>query len=62
VPELLRMWWVSGDVKTAEDLNLPRPELFARPEDGKRLPQTVIVPASAELCPGTGCGVGRWTT
>ncbi|WP_181392039.1 DEAD/DEAH box helicase family protein [Pseudonocardia dioxanivorans] len=49
VPELLRMWWVSGDVKTAEDLNLPRPELFARPEDGKRLPQTVIVPASAEL-------------
>lgn len=49
VPELLRMWWVSGDVKTAEDLNLPRPELFARPEDGKRLPQTVIVPPSAEL-------------
>ncbi|GJF05981.1 hypothetical protein PSD17_49290 [Pseudonocardia sp. D17] len=49
VPELLRMWWVSGDVKTAEDLNLPRPELFARPEDAKRLPRTVIVPASAEL-------------
>jgi N12 class adenine-specific DNA methylase len=49
VPELLRMWWVSGDVKTAEDLNLPRPELIARPEDGKRLPQTMLVPPTAEL-------------
>jgi N12 class adenine-specific DNA methylase len=49
VPELLRMWWVSGDVKTAEDLNLPRPELVARPEDGKRLPQTVLVPPTPEL-------------
>jgi hypothetical protein len=49
VPELLRMWWVCGNVKTAEDLNPPRPGLFARPEDGKRLPQTMTVPASAEL-------------
>lgn len=42
--------WVSGDVKTAEDLNLPpRPELFTRLEDSKRVPQTIIVPPSAEL-------------
>lgn len=46
VPELLRMWWVSGDVKTAEDLNLPRPELVARPEDGQRGPRTVLIPPS----------------
>ncbi len=48
VPELLRMWWVSGDVKTAEDLNLPRPELLARP-DGVRAPRTLTIDASAQL-------------
>lgn len=46
VPELLRMWWLSGDVKTAEDLNLPRPELLPRPEDGQRAPRSVVVPAT----------------
>ena len=30
VPELLRMWHVSADVKTAEDLNLPSP-IWPRP-------------------------------
>ena len=49
VPELLRMWWVSGDVKTAEDLKLPRPELLARPEDGRREPQTFVIPPSPQL-------------
>lgn len=46
VPELLRMWWLSGDVKTAEDLNLPRPELLPRPEDGQRAPRSIVVPAT----------------
>ncbi|MBP2371385.1 SNF2-related protein [Pseudonocardia parietis] len=46
VPELLRMWWVSGDVKTADDLNLPRPDLLPRPEDGQRAPRTFLVPAT----------------
>ncbi|WP_308820240.1 SNF2-related protein [Pseudonocardia alni] len=46
VPELLRMWWVSGDVKTAEDLNLPRPALLPRPEDGQRAPRTFLIPAT----------------
>ncbi len=48
VPELLRMWWVSGDVKTAEDLNLPRPELITRP-DGQRAPQTITIAPTPEL-------------
>ncbi|GAA4554905.1 SNF2-related protein [Pseudonocardia xishanensis] len=49
VPELLRMWWVSGDVKTAEDLKLPRPELLPRPEDGQRAPRTFVIPPSPQL-------------
>jgi hypothetical protein len=49
VPELLKMWWVSGDVKTAEDLNLPRPELIARPGDGQRAPQTITIEPTLEL-------------
>lgn len=44
VPEMLRMWHVFADVKTAEDLNLPVPALQLR-EDGKRLPQTVALTA-----------------
>jgi len=49
VPELLRMWHVSADIKTAEDLQLPVPELVAREPDGKREPESVVVPASSEL-------------
>ena len=43
VPELLRMFHVAADVKTAEDLGLPTPALAG----GK--PETVVVPASDEL-------------
>jgi N12 class adenine-specific DNA methylase len=43
VPELLLMWRVFSDVKTADDLKLPVPELAG----GK--PEVVIVPPSAEL-------------
>jgi N12 class adenine-specific DNA methylase len=49
VPELLRPWHVAGDVKTADDLNLPTPLLAERGEDGKRLPETVVVAPSQEL-------------
>ena len=34
VPEMLRMWHVFADVKTAEDLELPVPQLAAAPATG----------------------------
>ena len=43
VPELLRQWHLSADVKTAEDLQLPTPDLAG----GK--PATVVVPSGAEM-------------
>lgn len=46
VPEMLRMWHVFADVKTAEDLNLPTPELKTR-ADGQRAPHTVAIAAPA---------------
>jgi len=49
VPELLRIFHVFGDVKTAEDLQLPTPLLAERPGDGRRAPETVVVPPSYEL-------------
>ncbi|WP_270451710.1 helicase-related protein [Kocuria marina] len=48
VPELLKMFHTFADVKTAEDLQLPTPDLVER-EDGKRLPRMVAVEASPEL-------------
>ena len=52
VPEMLRIWHVFADVKTAEDLNLPAPELKPHPaEDGteRRAPKTVVIPAGPEI-------------
>jgi len=43
VPELLRLWHQVADVKTAEDLNLPTPDLVG----GQ--PEMVVVPPSQEL-------------
>lgn len=43
VPELLRMWHVSADIKTAEDLQLPTPALRGGHAE------TVVVPATEEL-------------
>ena len=43
VPELLRMWHVSADIKTAEDLHLPTPAL--RGGDA----ETVVVPGNDQL-------------
>ena len=48
VPEMLRSWHIAADVKTAEDLKLPTPLLWPR-GDGKRLPETVLIPASPEI-------------
>ena len=43
VPELLKMFHVAADVKTAEDLDLPTPALAGD------APETVVVPATTEL-------------
>lgn len=48
VPEMLRLWSVFADVKTAADLRLPTPDLVAR-EDGQRAPATVSVQPTVEL-------------
>ncbi len=43
VPEMLRMWHVSADIKAGQDLNLPAPALARRTADGQRAPETVVV-------------------
>jgi N12 class adenine-specific DNA methylase len=48
VPEMLKMWHVFADVKTAEDLNLPTPELAMRP-DGVRGAQNMVLEPPEEL-------------
>jgi Helicase conserved C-terminal domain len=48
VPEMLRLWHVFADVTTAEDLQLPTPQLAQR-ADGQRAPDTVLIEASAEV-------------
>ncbi len=48
VPEMLRMWHVAADVKTAEDLDLPAPPLKPR-ADGEPLPEPVVIPMSPEV-------------
>ncbi|GAB4097683.1 lactate dehydrogenase [Brachybacterium horti] len=45
VPELLRMMHTYADVKLADDLDLPTPDLRIRP-DGHRGPEMEMVPAS----------------
>jgi len=49
VPELLRRWHMSADIKTAEDLRLPVPALAPRAADHQRAPETVVVQPSGEL-------------
>ena len=58
VPEMLRMWHVFADVKTAEDLRLPVPELAQRP-DGQRAPIAQLIAASPELT-GYVQQLGEW--
>jgi N12 class adenine-specific DNA methylase len=49
VPEMLRMWHVFADVKTAEDLNLPVPLIARRASDGERQAENVLLPATPEV-------------
>src|SRR5262249_31201572 len=49
VPELLKMWHVSADIKTGEDLDLPAPVLVERAADDARVPEVVVVPPSPAL-------------
>lgn len=48
VPEMLRMWHVFADVKTADDLQLPTPALRER-ADGQRLPENIVLQPTAEV-------------
>ena len=49
VPEMLRRWHLSADIKTADDLKLPVPALAPRPGDGQRAPETVVtMPSDAQ--------------
>lgn len=49
VPEMLRTFHVFADVKLAEDLNLPTPDLAPRESDEARQPEVVLLPRPAEL-------------
>ncbi|MCD5342782.1 helicase [Arthrobacter sp. AK04] len=49
VPELLKMFHTFADVKTAEDLKLPVPDLARRDGDGLRQPNMLAVEPSPEL-------------
>jgi N12 class adenine-specific DNA methylase/SAM-dependent methyltransferase len=48
VPEMLRVFHLLADVKTAEDLQLPTPPLKPR-ADGQQLPETVVIPTPPEV-------------
>ena len=50
VPEMLRMWQVFADVKTPEDLDLPRPAV-GHTAGGERVdgPRTVVIPTPPEM-------------
>lgn len=48
VPEMLRMWHTFADVKTADDLALPKPAIRER-DDGQRQAQTVLIDPSPEI-------------
>jgi len=48
VPEMLRLFHVAADIKTAADLQLPVPVLAQRP-DGQRATETVTVEPSSTL-------------
>lgn len=49
VPEMLRTFHVFADVKLADDLNLPTPDLVKRASDGERQPELVLIPQPPEL-------------
>jgi hypothetical protein len=51
VPEMLTMWQVFADVKTAEDLDLPRPSVGFTTPDGEHIEgsRTVVIPTPPEM-------------
>lgn len=49
VPEMLKMWHVFADVKTPDDLDLPVPAVAARPSDGKREVETIVLQPTPSL-------------
>lgn len=49
MPDMMKMWHVFADVKTAEDLNLPTPDVAQRASDGKRDVENVTVMPSARM-------------
>lgn len=49
LPELVSMMREFGDVKTADDLDLKRPDLAINPETGKREPQMIVLDRDEEL-------------
>jgi N12 class adenine-specific DNA methylase len=50
VPEMLRMWQVFADVKTPEDLDLPRPAVgHGAGDDHVDGPRTVVIPTPPEM-------------
>lgn len=51
VPDMLRMWQMFADVKTVEDLDLPRPTVGYTTNDGRHLtgPRTVVIATPPEM-------------
>ncbi len=49
IPEMMRIWSMFADVRTAADLDLDTPDLSVNPETGRSGPVTVAVPRSPEL-------------
>lgn len=49
VADMMKMWHVFADVKTAEDLNLPTPLVAERASDGKRDVENVTVMPSPQM-------------
>jgi len=46
LPELLTMFHVAGDVKTASMLGLPVPLIRERKDNGQRMPEVVVIPST----------------
>ncbi len=49
IPEMMRIWSMFADVRTAADLDLATPDLAINPDTGRPGPITVQVPRSPEL-------------
>jgi phage host-nuclease inhibitor protein Gam len=59
LPELVTMFHLFGDVKTGDQLDLPRPQLAIDPVTGTRQPQAVVIDRNPELAAYIDTLVGR---